>query len=73
MQGNKQPLIFCEDAWCLYWKDHLCTRKSIYLNVLGVCESGERISLPPEELERLRQEQRIWKPEDQPKTSPFPP
>ncbi len=49
--------MICENYFCIYWKKNKCILDDIYLNSLGVCESCINISIPDEELDRLRKEQ----------------
>ena len=49
--------MICENDYCIYWKDNRCILNEIYVNKIGLCESCIHISIPDDDLKKVREEQ----------------
>ena len=50
-------ILKCENRFCVYWKEDLCTLDEIELNILGMCESCIYIDIDDDVLNELRTDQ----------------
>ncbi len=50
-------ILTCENRFCVYWKEDLCTLDEIELNILGMCESCIYIDIDDDVLNELRTDQ----------------
>lgn len=46
----KKMVVLCENEFCIYQKNNICTLDKIELNSMGICDSCIQIDLEPREV-----------------------
>ncbi len=46
----KNIVVLCENEFCIYQKNNICTLDKIELNSMGICDSCIQIDLEPREV-----------------------
>ena len=49
--------IYCENDYCIYYKEKKCALNKIEIGFGGLCESCILVRIPEQELEHMREEQ----------------
>lgn len=47
----------CENIFCIYWDEHVCTLENIDIDSAGCCESCIYVEFEKNELDKLRKKQ----------------
>ena len=48
--------VTCENHFCVYWREDICTLKKISLDALGACRDCVTVEVPKDLLAQKRQE-----------------
>nr|WP_325300625.1 hypothetical protein [uncultured Oscillibacter sp.] len=48
--------VTCENHFCVYWREDICTLKKISLDAVGACRDCVTVEVPKDLLARKRQE-----------------
>ena len=54
--GGDRMNVTCENHFCVYWREDICTLKKISLDALGACRDCVTVEVPKDLLARKRQE-----------------
>ena len=48
--------VMCENQFCVYWREDICTLKKISLDAVGACRDCVTVEVPKDLLAQKRQE-----------------
>ena len=54
--GGDRMNVTCENHFCVYWREDICTLKKISLDAVGACRDCVTVEVPKDLLARKRQE-----------------
>lgn len=57
---NDLRQVYCENSFCVHWRDYACMLDKINLDMLGSCGSCVPIQLSDDHLEPYRKKQRAY-------------